>query len=874
MQAKSKTNKSSNPKQEIQNIKKDLDLARDFFCLVKMFDVLPEIERHADKQTRSLYQAVSKGRDIKALESQLEAFFGEPQKPAGKSISGKLGSHPAVKYLRSIQKEQALFIKNAKTGVYYGVLEPDSESNQITIHLGFCNHEMSAKDHQKLEALVKTNIRLKALFDKLDARHKGRIRDIQFATFLQLAELLKMTCTLKVQTDELTGYLSIFKGDVIDAEAGSLKNREAAYEIASWKNTELEIEKASRQTENNIKQPLVDILKEGLKFRKGETSGEKEPKIAIEKDKPSGGKEVKIKARKSKPSGKKEPKVKARKSKPSNKKEPQVSAGPTASSSQSSAERSAQQLNRSKKSKKRKVLPLAAIIIGGVLVFFGVAGVSLYFLTSESVKDEYQRLLVQIESQKDLEQKQILFQNFINSHDRSEYTQEAEKRIVAIGQRIEEQDYHRTVQQVEMLSIDQNYEAEASALYSRYLEKYPDSPHADEIVEKIADIQNQIDSADFEKLKAVEQLGGDQRIAAYTKYLTAHPRGKYVDQVEQLISGMSEEYFTHLKKEIPVCEQRNKWVTCIQLSSQYLKYFEKSSRSDEVMELKQQFQDKRDLVLLIANAENEGDNIEAARQIYLKYLETNPDSTQRNNVENELAKLEERLDAKRKWDAMLAYSQDKQVQISRRMVKLRRYIRNNSSGPYADDAKMTLKQLQSEIQARRQHQIELQEKQQQARLQQEKEREKREQERLQMQRDRILAEREKVRARFMSVEGRFGTNGDGTVTDSKSGLMWSILDSHQELGNCLNYDAAVAYAENLETGGYQDWRLPSAGDLAGIYKKKPFFPDSGSAWYWTSETAVTGISNLGGFVTTKNENIFKRQYRKREECGAVRAVRP
>ena len=77
MQTKSKTEMSSNPKQEIQDIKNDLDQARDFFCLAKMFDVLPEIKRQDDKQTRSLYQAASEGRDIKALENQLEAAIRE-----------------------------------------------------------------------------------------------------------------------------------------------------------------------------------------------------------------------------------------------------------------------------------------------------------------------------------------------------------------------------------------------------------------------------------------------------------------------------------------------------------------------------------------------------------------------------------------------------------------------------------------------------------------------------------------------------------------------------------------------------------------------------------------------------------------------------
>ena len=870
MQAKSKTNISTNPKQEIENIKKDLDQARDFFCLAKMFDVLPEIKRQDDKQTRSLYQAASKGRDIKALESQLEAFFGEPQKAAGDSISETLGSNPAVKYLGSIHKDQSLFIREARTGVYYGLLGPDSESDQISIHLGFCHQEMSAEDHQKLETLVKTNMRFQGLFDKLDDRHKGRTRDIQFATFLQLAELLKITCSLKVETDKLSGHLFIYKGDVIDAEAGNLKGREAAYEIVSWKNTKLEIEKPRQQTENNIKQPLTDILKEGLKFRKEKTSGKEEPRIETDESKASVKKEPRIKTPESKPSRKKEPEIKAPKSKPPRKREAPAETGPTDSPSQSSAERFAEKINRPKK---RNILPLAAII-GGVVILFRVAGVSLYFLTSKSVKDEYQHLLVQIESQTDLEQRQILLQNFINSHDQSEYTLDAEKKIAEISQLIEERDYNQTIQQVEALSLDENYQAEASALYSRFLEKYPESPRADEIVEKIADIPNRIDTVDFEKLKAVEQLGGDERIAAYTKYLADHPRGKYVGQVEQLISGMSEEYYANLKQETSVCEQQKNWDNCIHLSSQYLKYFENSSRSDEVKELKKQFQDKRDLMLLKVKAENAGENFEAAKQIYLEYLETNPDSTQKKNLEKELAKLEEKLDAKRKWDTVAGYSQDKQIQVSRRIYKLKRYIRNNPSGPYVEDAKMLLGQLNSEIQNKQQHQLELQRKRQQAELQQEKERKKREQQRAQWERERILAEREKMRALLGPVSDRFVANGDGTVTDSTSGLMWSVLDSHQELGNCVNYDSAVAYAENLETGGYHDWRLPSAGDLAGIYKKKPFFPNSGSAWYWTSETAETGISNLAGFVTTKNENIFRREYKKREECGAVRAVRP
>ncbi len=844
MQAKSAKESSNIQKNQIQTINDDLDLARDFLCLVKIVDILPEIKRHGEQQTRSLYQAVSAGRDLNALESQLEAFFGEPQKPAGKSASRALRSHPAIKYLGGIRKEQAIFIKKARTGVYYGVLEPDAKSKQTKIHLGFCNHEMSEEDHRKFETLVKRSLRNEKLFDKLDARHGGRIQDIQFATFLRLAELLKLTCTVKIQKDKSVGYLFLYKGDLIAAETGSLKNREAAYEIVGWKNTKIEIEKASAQTENNIKQPLIDILKEGLRIRKRKISAKKIPKIEAEKSKSSA------------------------------KKGPHSEVMPTDTFDQPPPEKPLGKVKGPAKPRKKQALPLAAIVIGGVLIFTIVAGVSLYFFTSTSLEDQYQRLLVNVENQTELEQKQLLLQNFINSHDQSEYTLNAEKKIEEINQRIEERDYNLSLQQVGMLPLDENYQAEATTIYSRYLEKFPDSPHADEIAQKISEIPNRIEAADYEKLKEIAHLDYDRRIAAYTKYLADHPRGQYIVQVEHLISGMSEEYFNHLKQEMPVCEKLKEWDNCIHLSSQYLKYFQNSMRSYEVAELKKQFEDKRDLILLQARAENEGDNFEGVKQIFLKYLETNPDSSEKEKLEKELVKLEGKIEDKKQWETIAAYSKDEQIEVSNRIYKLKRYIRKNPSGSYIEDAKVILEDLQSEKQAIRQRQIIAQQKMQQARLQQEKERKKKEEQRIQMEMDRIQGEREEMRARLLQSGARFVANGDGTVTDSQTGLMWSILDSQQELGNCLNYDSAVAYIENLTTGDYHDWRLPNAGDLAGIYKNNNPFPDSGAAWYWTSETTVAGYHTLGGIVTTKKENVFNREYKNLEECGAVRAVRP
>ncbi len=58
----------------------------------------------------------------------------------------------------------------------------------------------------------------------------------------------------------------------------------------------------------------------------------------------------------------------------------------------------------------------------------------------------------------------------------------------------------------------------------------------------------------------------------------------------------------------------------------------------------------------------------------------------------------------------------------------------------------------------------------------------------------------------------FVDNGDGTVTDNATGLMWSQDDS----GEAMYWEETLAYAENATVAGYDDWRLPSAKELQSI----------------------------------------------------------
>ncbi len=134
----------------------------------------------------------------------------------------------------------------------------------------------------------------------------------------------------------------------------------------------------------------------------------------------------------------------------------------------------------------------------------------------------------------------------------------------------------------------------------------------------------------------------------------------------------------------------------------------------------------------------------------------------------------------------------------------------------------------------------------------------------------------KLEALLLKSEGRFVSNGNGTFTDKRTGLMWCTLDSKSVLDSCLKYESAAAYIKALNTGGHGDWRLPSPGELKTLLKIKPYFPATPSTWLWTSKILRKYVGEWlidVTIVTADNKPSSESMVKDSRYCGNVRAVR-
>jgi len=92
----------------------------------------------------------------------------------------------------------------------------------------------------------------------------------------------------------------------------------------------------------------------------------------------------------------------------------------------------------------------------------------------------------------------------------------------------------------------------------------------------------------------------------------------------------------------------------------------------------------------------------------------------------------------------------------------------------------------------------------------------------------------------------FTDNGDGTITDNITGLMWQKTD-----GGEMTFENATTYCNNLVLGSYSDWRLPTGIELYSINNLSHLNPALNTAYFTLTQAEYWWSSDVGADDPTK-----------------------
>ena len=124
---------------------------------------------------------------------------------------------------------------------------------------------------------------------------------------------------------------------------------------------------------------------------------------------------------------------------------------------------------------------------------------------------------------------------------------------------------------------------------------------------------------------------------------------------------------------------------------------------------------------------------------------------------------------------------------------------------------------------------------------------------------------------------RFTDNGDGTVTDPTTGLMWA--KATLTCGE-VTHTHAIKACSAIRIGGHKDWRMPTRRELLTLVddtRASPaidtsFFTNTENDWYWTSTLCAWGASCA--WIVNFNYGYVRHLHRNgRAFVRAVRSVK-
>ncbi|MEW6079956.1 MAG: DUF4388 domain-containing protein [Thermodesulfobacteriota bacterium] len=708
--------------------------------------------------------------------------------------------------------------------------------------IGTARYFLKPVDFNKLAELVG---------EKIKRNVGGEIHGISLTSFLQMSEMEKTSCTLKINADQKTGSLFLVKGALIAAESGELTGEEAVFDILSWKNPTIEIDDSPVNRKKEIESPLISLLMESARRKDEKKSKAKKPAhpaADAPRKKIKKAPDVQLAAE----TPKTEPVATAAI-------EPQVPEAEAVPETEEELLAEGKFTDASKILKRKRLLSQALKAGAAVAIIVMVAGLWQYAASPGLAKRKLNKAMAAAKAAPSAEESIAILDAYLQSGPDAPYALQAQTLKQTLSGQKEVEELEKVAQAVSQLPLDEKFIKAAENQYRQFLKQFPDSRFKEEVNRRISEIPAMVDDAEYARLKSIPGNHYSERLLAYQSYLTNHPDSTNAASVQAMMNNLGEAFYEHIHAEKTVCDQEKNWQRCIQLCQYFLDNCTQGhARREDIAALQRAMTAQAAYLKIAGELEKADPFSQTAEALLTDYLKAYPDSPVRDTVEAQLDRIGQKKNLEKSWQQLVEYAKNDRNDIFDRVQRMESYLQVCPE-KHAAEAKALHAWLIKE-KNKKQQQIN-----QQA-----------ENEQIRRQREAFIGqERIRIRNLLKQSGGRFSIVTEDTITDNQTGLTWCMFDSSVLTSHCIDYKNAEGYVRGLATGGYRDWRLPDPSELLVLYNGNPRFPVTSSAKsYWTSEVFSAAWQEKVNTVIQKDTGIWEKHETDLKKCGAVRAVRP
>ncbi len=460
----------------------------------------------------------------------------------------------------------------------------------------------------------------------------GKLQGVSLGSFLQMAQMDCITCTLKVNSADETGYLYLLQGELVSAEVGNLENLDAVYRLISWDETVIEIQDSCEKTENQINQPMMNILMEGSRL-KDEALQIPEEEHVIE---PSEF-DYEEASFSETPS--------------------EIPAGPDPNSTTGQPQSDPGDSNSPQETPRFKITRKWKFILLG-LVFLLIAGgaTSAYLINSaRQERDSYESLLTAISTVKTPQQKILLLNNYLHSSPDKPYAEQARKKIDALKNNIIYNEF-KTLEKTTEEFINAGAFEDAIAAYDSFQKKNPRNKYTQEIMALKTQCTLAIESRHFARMLDLTFTMGPERIEKYKAFLKQYPKSRHTKKILDLIAHMEEEFYVYLERQIVEGKKSENWQECILLSQKFIDAYPKSKHTDNLKRFQAKCQEKihtsAEFDRLVQQANRHGQDWRSALIVFSDYLKAYPNTLAKEKIEKQIKRLNDVLEVERRSAAV------------------------------------------------------------------------------------------------------------------------------------------------------------------------------------------------------------------------------